>query len=327
LASLVLNGLMLLVVMSLRDFWWMCGAVFFLSLVSEVFRPANSVAIARHSTPETRTRSISLYRMAVNLGWTVAPALGGLLAAIGWHWLFWVDGLSCLFAAVLLWLLTPPARAAAAAELEEGVAAAPRSSPYLDRAFLAFCALTVLNAIVFMQLIWTVPVFFKEIFHWSEARIGLVAAINGLIVFLLEMPLIYRMEGRRAPMAYIRVGLLLYGLAYFALSVHHGSGMIPALVYMVIMSFGEIFVMPFSTNFVFSRAQAQGSQGQYMALYTMAYSVANILAPLAGTQMIAVWGYDALWQVMGFTALLTITGFWWLEARMRRGADFQQSVG
>ena len=34
LASLVLNGLMLLVVMSLRDFWWVCGAVFFLSLVS-----------------------------------------------------------------------------------------------------------------------------------------------------------------------------------------------------------------------------------------------------------------------------------------------------
>lgn len=327
LASLVLNGLMLLLVMSLRDFWWMCGAVFFLSLVSEVFRPANSVAIARHSTPETRTRSISLYRMAVNLGWTVAPALGGLLAAIGWHWLFWVDGLSCLFAAVLLWLLTPPARVVVAAELEAGVAAAPRSSPYLDRAFVTFCALTVLNAIVFMQLIWTVPVFFKEIFHWSEARIGLVAAINGLIVFLLEMPLIYRMEGRRAPMSYIRVGLLLYGLAYFALSVHYGSGMIPALVYMVVMSFGEIFVMPFSTNFVFSRAQARGSQGQYMALYTMAYSVANILAPLAGTQLIAVWGYDALWQVMGFMALFTITGFWWLEARMRAGADLQQSVG
>ena len=178
-----------------------------------------------------------------------------------------------------------------------------------------------------MQLIWTVPVFFKEIFHWSEARIGLVAAINGLIVFLLEMPLIYRMEGRRAPMSYIRVGLLLYGLAYFALSVHYGSGMIPALVYMVVMSFGEIFVMPFSTNFVFSRAQARGSQGQYMALYTMAYSVANILAPLAGTQLIAVWGYDALWQVMGFMALFTITGFWWLEARMRAGADLQQSVG
>jgi predicted MFS family arabinose efflux permease len=103
--------------------------------------------------------------------------------------------------------------------------------------------------------------------------------------------------------------------------------MIPALVYMVVMSFGEIFVMPFSTNFVFSRAQARGSQGQYMALYTMAYSVANILAPLAGTQLIAVWGYDALWQVMGFMALLTITGFWWLEARMRAGADLQQSVG
>jgi len=38
--------------------------------------------------------------------------------------------------------------------------------------------------------------------------------------------------------------------------------------------------------------------------------------------LIAAWGYDALWQVMGFTALLTIAGFWRLEARM--GADLKQ---
>jgi predicted MFS family arabinose efflux permease len=321
--SLVLNGIMLLVVMTLQDFWLMCVAVFFLSLVSEIFRPANSVAIAQHCTPETRTRSISLYRMAVNLGWTVAPALGGLLAAIGWHWLFWADGITCILAAVLLRFLVPPVTAVPAVESEPATEGASPTSPYTDRIFLAFSALTVLNAIIFMQILWTVPVFFKEVFHWNEARIGLVAAVNGLIVFLVEMPLIYRMEGRRSPMAYIRTGLVLYGLAYLALSIHFGSGLLPAVTYMIIMSFGEIFVMPFSTNFVFGRAQSHGSQGQYMAIYSMSYSVANILAPLIGTQIIAGWGYSALWYAMGVAALLTIVGFWWLEGRIggRLGAE------
>lgn len=325
LVSLILNGIMLLVVMTLQDFWLMCGAVFLLSLVSEIFRPANSVAIARHSTPETRTRSISLYRMAVNMGWTVAPALGGLLAAVGWHWLFWADGITCLLAAVLLRVLVPPLKKTQAVEEDASAGAVPQASPYADRIFLLFSALTVLNAIIFMQIIWTVPVYFKEVFHWNESRIGLVAAVNGLIVFLLEMPLIYRMEGRRTPMAYIRGGLIFYALAYLTLSMHFGSGLLPAVVYMIVMSLGEIFVMPFSTNFVFGRAQSQGSQGQYMAIYTMSYSVANIVAPLIGTQIIAAWGYNTLWYTMGIASLVTIGGFWWLERRI--GGRVGEAVG
>ncbi|MBK6997802.1 MAG: MFS transporter [Lewinellaceae bacterium] len=110
--SLMLNGIVLLLMMLVRDIWIMGLAVFAMSFASEVFRPANSVAIAQHCEPETRTRSISLYRMAVNLGWTLAPALGGMLVVFGWEWLFWIDGLTCIAASLtLLWLLAPKAAA------------------------------------------------------------------------------------------------------------------------------------------------------------------------------------------------------------------------
>src|SRR5690349_9520492 len=74
--SLILNGIMLILMLYVQKFWMMCSAVFMMALIGEVFRPANSVAIAVYCTPETRTRSISLYRMAINLGWAVAPAFG-----------------------------------------------------------------------------------------------------------------------------------------------------------------------------------------------------------------------------------------------------------
>lgn len=317
--SLVLNGVMLLILMLVRDFWAMSGAIFLLSMISEVFRPANSVAIARHSTAETRTRSISLYRMSVNLGWTVAPVFGGLLVALGWDWLFWVDGLTCIFAALMLRRLMSPKKASIAATQDSGDAKTGSAalSPYRDRSFLWFVFLTMLNAIVFMQILWTVPVFWKEDFHWSEAHIGLVTALNGLIVFLVEMPLIHRLDGRRPQLDYVRIGLILYALSYLAFNmpIGHASA---ALVFVIAISFGEMFVMPFSSNFVFGRS-AGVRQGQYMALYTMAYSVANILAPLFGTQIIAAMGYTSLWYMLALLAGVTWIGFWILGRDRKAG--------
>jgi predicted MFS family arabinose efflux permease len=334
--SLVLNGLMLLLLVLVRDFWAMCLAVFVLSLISEVFRPANSVAIALHSSPETRTRSISLYRMSVNLGWAVAPALGGVLAMLGWHWLFWVDGLTCLFAAFMLRTWLPDKGRSAPHERqqdqplenEETVIPEKAFSPYRDTTYVVFLLLTLLNAIVFMQIIWTVPVFFKEAYGWDTGLIGLVAALNGVIVFLVEMPLIYRIDGRRPAMQFIRVGLLLYALSYLAFMVLP-AGLAAALVFTVAISLGEIFVMPFSTNFAFQRSGLV-NRGQYMGLYTMAYSLANILAPLIGTQMIAAFGYHALWGLLIALSAVSWFGFRLLQARGERKeeiGDRKEEVG
>ena len=312
--SLVLNGIVLLLMMLVQDIWWMCATVFTLSFVSEAFRPANSVAISRYSEPASRTRSISLYRMAVNLGWTVAPVLGGLLiTAFGWSSLFWADGLTCILAALLLRWRMP--RSVPEPVHEAGAANStpkPEVSPYRDRRYLWFLLLTLLNGMVFMQILWTVPVFFKEVYHWTEAQIGLATALNGFIVFTVEMPLIFRLEGRRSPLAWVRVGLILYALAYlmFVLPV---AGIVAGMLFMIIISFGEIFVMPFSSNFVYARATAGSRQGQYMALYTMAYSISNILAPLYGTQMIAHLGYSALWSSLTVVIAVAWIGIWRME--------------
>lgn len=313
--SLVANGLVLIALIPIRDFWMMCIAVFCMSFTGDVFRPANSVAIARNSAPENRTRSISLMRMAFNMGWTIAPAVGGILVAtLGWKWMFWVDGLTCIAAALTLrWLLPPKPGDNPAHNVENKALEHPVNSPYQDRHFLWFALLTVLNAVVFMQFLWTVPVFWKDHFQWTEAQIGLISALNGLMVFLIEMPLVHRLEGRRPQLSYARVGLLMYIAAYLAF-VMPLSAVAAALTFIVFISFGEMFVMPFSSNFVYGRS-AGSKQGEYMALYTMAYSVANIIAPLFGTQVIAAWGYSTLWYLAAVLALFTWAGFSYLQKR------------
>ncbi|MFN0037392.1 MAG: MFS transporter [Saprospiraceae bacterium] len=316
--SLLLNGLILLLMVLVRDIWVMGAAVLAMSFSSEVFRPANSVAMARHCEAATRTRSISLYRMAVNLGWTIAPALGGMLVILGWEWLFWIDGLTCIAAALtLIWLVPPKTEATVAQNMGNETAGlvAAVTSPYRDRTFMWFALLTMLAATVFMQILWTIPLFWQQEYGWSEGMIGKMLAVNGAIVFLVEMPLVHRLEGRRPPLEYARFGLIMYAISYAACLLP--AGFAAAWLFIVIISFGEIFVMPFSSNLVFGRSEGP-KQGQYMAVHTMAWSVANILAPFLGTQIIAAYGYAALWWWAIIQSLVVFVGFWLLEGRLRK---------
>ncbi|MBK8702462.1 MAG: MFS transporter [Saprospiraceae bacterium] len=171
--TLLLSGIMFIVLQTVDGVWHMCIAVFVLSAIADAFRPANMAAVATYSTPETRTRSLSLNRQAVNLGFAIGPAVGGWLAATkGYNWLFWVDGLTCIAAAFLLRiLLTPKARQA---ELEKPAAqnTAVLISAYRDWHYLAFMVITMFSAIAFMQLFYTYPVFLKSEYHFIEVYIG-----------------------------------------------------------------------------------------------------------------------------------------------------------
>lgn len=329
--SLILAGMALIGTMYVRDFWTMCGMTFLFAFFGDAFRPANQVAIRMNSDDATRTRAFSLMRIAVNMAITVALVGGGLLVRLGWEWLFWVDGLTCFAAAILLYFFvkeknTPPQyKTDFEGEISKN---APRNaeisppkdkdiSPYLDKDYLFFTFLTFIGAIVFMQIIWTVPVFFKETYRWNEAQIGIASSFNALIVMVVEMPLIFRIENKRSAMWFVRLGIFLYGFAYLAFFLPTNWAIFAVILYMIPISLGEIFVMPFSTSWATKRAGTT-RQGQYMGLYGMAYSASNVVAPFIGTQVIAAFGYSALWALMSAMSAVTLLGFWYLAHKNKR---------
>ncbi len=84
--SLLLNGIMFIVLGYLYELWQIAVCIFILSTVGESFRPANASAIAFYSDVNNRTRSYSLSRLAINLGFSIGPAVGGFLSAISYQW-------------------------------------------------------------------------------------------------------------------------------------------------------------------------------------------------------------------------------------------------
>ena len=300
--ALIFGGIMFIILGQVHSYTGICICTFILAVLNESFRPANTVAIAHYSKEENRTRSYSLNRLAVNLGWAAGGALGGIIASFNYNWLFWVDGITNILGAILLYLtLSPTRNAETEARTKEKKAAT--ISVYKDNIYLYFVVLVFLFSLCFFQLFTTIPVFFKEEFHLSVLFIGIIMAINGLIIALFEMIIIFSLEGRRPSLHYIAFGVLLVAAAFVLLNFPAGNYSLIALLSMLLLTFGEIFAMPFMNAYWISRT-LQSNRGQYAALYSVAWAGAQTIGPYAGSLVAGHYGYKTLWFMIGGVCIL-----------------------
>lgn len=301
--SLFLNGILFIVLGQLQTFWQMSICMVAIGVVGEAFRPANAAAIAYYSLPENRTRSYSLSRLAVNLGFSIGPAMGGLLP---FQYLFWADGITCMLAAILLRIALPPAMISNrknAADKKQHVV-----SVWKDEVYLRFTFFIFLSALCFLQMFSLLPVFFNEQLHLSKQVIGLVLALNGFIIVIVEMVLVFKLEGRRSPVQYISLGALFIGCSYLMLNLPL-EGLSLALLAMIMITVGEMFMFPFVNAFWISRSN-EYNRGQYAALFTMSFALGQVLAPAFGSQVVQHSGYTAMWYAVFALCVFASIGFY-----------------
>jgi predicted MFS family arabinose efflux permease len=291
--ALIGGGIMFIVLGQMESYSSICIVTFILALLNEAFRPANTVAIAYYSKEQNRTRSYSLNRLSVNMGWAVGGALGGILASFNYSLLFWVDGFSNLLAAVLLYVTLSPKRNLST-EVKAKEKQPVKVSVYKDRSYLAFIVLVFIFALCFFQLFTTIPVFFKENFKLSVLFIGMIMALNGLIISFFEMIMVFSLEGRRPSLNYISFGIVLVGLAFLLLNLPFDNFGMIALIFMVFLTFGEIFSMPFMNSWWIGRSQ-NNNRGQYAALFTVAWASAQAIGPFSGALIVEHFSYQTLW--------------------------------
>jgi predicted MFS family arabinose efflux permease len=316
LGSLLMGGLLFFVLMQVETLPLFCLTGFVLSTAADAFRPANFVAVSTYSTPENRTRSMSLIRMAVNLGFGVGPAVGGLVAFHwGYDWLFVLDGATCIGAALAFGVLLPNPRApqkptdpldAPTEDKAEKPLSAP--SPYRDGPYMFFLLLMVLNAVSFMQLFHSLPVYFKEKLLLGEDWIGWLMALNGLLIVAVEMPMVFVLENRFRAYRLVGLGMVLMGLSYVVYPLF-GAYFPVALLSVLLITFGEMATFPFSNGFVMSRA-TEGNRGRYMGAYSMSFATANIIAPTLGLNVAGAWGFDALWLTVAAMSVSAGLAVW-----------------
>ena len=300
------GGILFIVLGQMNTYPLICIFTFLLSFVNEAFRPANSTAIAFYSNENNRTRSYALNRLAINLGWAAGSALGGFIAHIDYELLFWVDGFTNMGAALLMWLVLKPVdyKPPKKQKIDDPLI----QSAYKDKTYLSFAFITILFACCFFQMFNNVPVYFKRELNFSEPFIGILMAANGIIIVLVEMVLVYKLEGKRNNIYYISIGVFLVGIAFLLLNIPAAA--VPVAIAMIVLvTFGEILSMPFMNSYWIARTQPS-NRGQYAAIYTMAWSVSQVLGPMGGAQLAEYSGFNALWWTVGLVSIIASFAFW-----------------
>jgi len=298
-----------LVLMELESFPLIAVTMVTVAIVGDAFRPALFVATSRYTRPEFRARAFTLIRLAVNLGMSVGPAIGGILAVHRYRWLFVGDAATCgLAAAVLVVALgsAPSLRTNAVTRTGTG------RSPWTDRPFLGFPALTFGMAVVFFQLLSTFPLHLRVTYGMSERSIGTLLATNALLVALFEMILIRAVEHRNhVRVAGTGAALVCFGMAALVL----GPPVWIAFATMLVWTAGEMLVLPMTNAIVADRADP-ASTGRYMGAYTVSFSAALVAAPILGTTIWEGLGPTVLWGAVGVLGLVLGTGFFALSGSL-----------
>ncbi|MGW3994764.1 MFS transporter [Amycolatopsis sp. NPDC004772] len=280
---------------SLPAIWTAAVAV---GLTLELFRPAGSAAVADLPASQ-RIRAFGMLYWAANLGFSVATVTAGVLARYGYGLLFWINVLTALAAALIVWRQVPETRPPGSVRTRRALLPVVLR----DRLMLAMLALYVGYFTLFLQTFTTLPLLMAAR-GLGPAAYGGVLALNGIAVVVLQPPAVRLLAGRNAA-AVSAVSMLLAGLGAGWGAVGHSTAAFAGSV--VLWTLGQIGIaVRFGDTFA-SLAPAE-LRGGYLGLASTSWSVGAVLGPLAGTAVLDLAGATVLGAAcaIGGIALCTV---------------------
>jgi predicted MFS family arabinose efflux permease len=290
-------------------------------LSSGAGRPLQFAVVAAALPPQRRREGMALSRTATNLGFTIGPPLGALLAAHAFGLIFVVDGATTVVLTVIMWRFLPADRPIRVVGSTVDDSPAGRVGVWRtlrgDPRVIAILLTVIVVDTVYRQINTPLPLLLHHRGYPALAY-GLLVAANGAIIVLAEAPLAVALR-RRGALGVIATGYALVGLGLLVLGA--APGLVAASVAIVVITGGEMLYKPTATAHVADSAPA-GAAARYQSLYAGASIAGLLFAPAVGG-----YAYEhvpgLLWPVAGALALGAAGVLWWVGRRLadrQRGA-------
>lgn len=282
-------------------------ALFVLMFLNEAVRPGLHSACLDYCEPHQQKRSMGLLRLTINLGMAIGPVIGGFMAEYElWNGMFILDGLTCIASAILLFLFFGfGINRHPALEGSEKKEIQPVQSPWRDQRMLSFGIFYLLMLIVFIQVASTFIKYLQEVYGFSESQIGLINAINPLLIVAVEMVIIKAIEGY-STIRTIAVGSLLLCLGFGLLPF--GTSTAFCIFTVVVWTFGEIFAFPMAAAYV-AELSNERNRGSYMGFITVMFSCSMIIGPLIGLSLYEI-DKDLPWYLALLVGAISFLFLW-----------------
>lgn len=310
--SLLITGFLFIGLQFVDTFWVFCISMLLIMSIADMFRPAIFVSLNTYSKIENRTRSLTLIRLAINLGFVIGPTAAGIIIITsGYNMLFWIDGLTCILAISFFKYLIKEKKSRSIKPKTKDKLLNSSTSVFKDKPYWIFLSISFLMGMIFFQLFTTMPLYHKEQYNLTEFHTGLLFFLNGLMIVFFEMPMVHWFEQKIVDETrLILYSSILMTLSFFVLLFDTWSGIL--VISMILITIGEMIGFPYTNAFAMKRAKI-GNEGRYMALYTMSFSLAHIVSPKLGMDIIAKYGYNVNFIVIGIFGLIAVILSLWLR--------------
>ena len=280
--SLVVTGIAYYLLMHAQTYGQFAGIMVMIGLSNPMYQVGADAMLADMIPSEKRTDAYAINRIANNAAFALGPAVGGFLAATSYNLAFIGASTGFLTYSVLLFLFARETLNKSAKRTEHAEHTVSQKGGFIrvlrDSNYMAFVFTMSLGLIAPTMLWILMPVYAKTNFGIPENLYGWIPTTNALMcVFIQYFVTLVTRKHRTLPV--LTVGMLIYavGTGSVALMSRFGGFWLS----MVILTFGELTLVPTASKYVADRAP-EDMRGRYMSIYWLGWGLARTLSPLIG---------------------------------------------
>jgi MFS family permease len=308
--SLTVNGLAYFLLMRAETYPQFVGLMIMIGLSNPLYQVGADAMLADMIPSEKRTDAYALNRIANNAAFALGPAIGGFLATRSYNLAFYAAGAGFLIYSLLLFFLARETLdASAVSTASPGLRFSPnislkriiapfkprpmdavkiaeadssKSEGYLrvfqDKNYMAFVATTSIGLIAPTMLWILMPVYAKTNYGIPENLYGWIPTTNALMCVFVQY-FITGITRKHQTLPVLSVAMLIYALGTGSVALM--SSFWGFWLSMVILTFGELTLVPTASKYVADRAPAD-LRGRYMSIYWLGWGLARTLSPILG---------------------------------------------
>jgi MFS family permease len=310
--SLTMTGIAYLLLMRAETYPQFAALMVMIGLSNPLYQVGADAMLADLIPSEKRTDAYAINRIANNAAFALGPAVGGFLATRSYDLAFYGAAAGFLAYSVLLFFLARETLDKTAHPTKDENA--PRGG-YLtvlrDAKYMGFVILIALGLIAPTMLWILMPVYAKTNFGVPEALYGWIPTTNAVMCVFVQYS-VTRITRNHRTLPVVASGMLIYALG--AGSVALMTGFWGFWLSMVILTFGELTLVPTSSKYVADRAPAD-LRGRYMSVYWIGWGLARTAAPLVGGFLNDALAPRAIWLGALTIGLVSTLGLFLLARR------------
>jgi MFS family permease len=281
--------------------------------LNPLYRVGADAMLADMIPPQGRPDAYALIRMSNNLGVALGPAIGGFIATSSFTIAFFLAALGLITYGLLLTFFgreTLPLIETIPRTIKEPLGGYRRI--LRDGRLVTFTLNFTLTSIC-ASIMWVLlSVYTNTYYGLPESLYGLIPTTNAIMVVTLQLA-VTNLTKRRPPLSMLALGTLFYALGVGSVAL--GRGFWGFWLSMVILSIGELILVPTATTYVASLAPTE-MRGRYMGIYSLSWGIAFGIGPVLGGILNDNIGPTAIWVGGLLIGLVSAASFYLLTPRV-----------